>query len=58
MVRMFGSAEGCKCTFSMSFVDRSQILLHFNTVNYYHADDVLIFFFLSIKLCVFLKFRT
>jgi len=49
---MFESAEGYKCTFSISFMDRSQILLHFSIVNYYHADEVLIFFFLSNKLCI------
>jgi len=54
---MFGSAEGSKCTFSISFVDRSQILLHSSTVNYYHVGGVLMFLFLSIKLCVFLKFH-
>ena len=45
------------CTFSISFVDRSQILLHFSIINYYHADEVLIFLFLSNKLSIFLKFH-
>lgn len=52
-----GSVLGRKCTFSISFMDQSQILLKFSIVNYYHADEILIFLFLSNKLRVFLKFH-